>query len=80
MQTSELSEPAGIIPTGFDTASVLSLLSRRPLSTCRAINDEVANKIIITNQLQYEHQGQTSFTIPSPPTHTTPAKKYSRYH
>ena len=51
VQTSELSDPAGIIPTGIDTASALSLLMRRPLSTCRAINNELANNIIIPNQL-----------------------------
>jgi hypothetical protein len=45
------------------------------LSTCTATNDEVENVTIIPNQLEYEQQGQTSFTIPSPPTHTIPAKK-----
>jgi hypothetical protein len=46
VQTSELSDPAGIIPTGMDTASALSLLLRRPFSTWRTINIQLANKLL----------------------------------
>jgi hypothetical protein len=41
-----LSDPAGIIPTGIDTASVLSLLLRRPLNTCRIIRAELTYKLL----------------------------------
>jgi hypothetical protein len=46
VQTSELSDPAGIIPTGMDTASALSVLLRRPFSTCRTINIQLAKRLL----------------------------------